>query len=353
MELKETRSHKRTRAASPAAQRAFQLVEALQQTFADALTPISQQRGDGKGFAPVEWLRDEGRNGGGIRFVAADQQLFNRASVNVSQIHYDNLPNKALGSASALSCIIHPNNPYAPSMHMHISWTQMKNGAGYWRMMADLNPAIEHPPATAAFSCSLRSAAPKQYAEANKQGERYFHIPALSRHRGVSHFYLENFSTDDPQADFELANTIGKAVIQAYCTLLNDALIANPNPDTGSYQQQLAYHTLYLFQVLTLDRGTTSGLLVHNQNDVGILGSLPSHIDRDLLASWKPKLDAPQDQLLGAILNALPAASPCPVNDNTKQAIAECVRTHYRTFPDALAMQASGATIPPTVDNHR
>ena len=27
-------------------------------------------------------------------------------------------------------------------MHMHISWTQMKDGAGYWRVMADLNPSI-------------------------------------------------------------------------------------------------------------------------------------------------------------------------------------------------------------------
>ena len=33
-------------------------------------------------------------------------------------------------------------NPYAPSIHMHISWTELKSGKGTWRIMADLNPSI-------------------------------------------------------------------------------------------------------------------------------------------------------------------------------------------------------------------
>ena len=37
------------------------------------------------------------------------------------------------------------------------------------------------------------------------------------------------------------------------------------------------------FGVLILNRCTTSGLLVHDQNDVGIIGSLPSHVNRLLL----------------------------------------------------------------------
>ena len=70
--------------------------------------------------------------------------------------------------------------------------------------------------------------------------------------------------------------------------------------------QQLAYHTLYFFQVLTLDRGTTSGLLVHDQNDLGIMGSLPAWVDR----------------------------------------------AHYRAHPEAVALQAAGDVVPPTVATH-
>ena len=343
----------RTKTTSVAAERAYTLVEGLQQGLVDALSEVSQQLGDGKGFLPVEWLRENGRHGGGVRFMAADQKLFNRASVNVSQIHYDDLPEKALGSATALSTIIHPKNPHAPSIHMHISWTEMKNGAGYWRIMADLNPSIPLESATLAFSACLKNATSDHYAEGSAQGDRYFNIPALARHRGVSHFYLENYHSEDSQADFELAKSVGEAVIQCYAQLMKEAVEHNPSPTSEDFQQQLAYHTLYMFQVLTLDRGTTSGLLVHNQNDIGILGSLPSHIDRELLASWKQRLDSPQDQLLEAILAPLPELSPCPIGDDIKQALADGIRRHYLDHPQALNMQARGDIIPPTVENHR
>ena len=125
------------------AERALALVESLQSRFVDRLQHVSAQRGDPSPFRPVEWLRDEGRHGGGVRYEHGDSAVFDRASVNISQVHYDDDPNKRLASATALSTIIHPKNPYAPSVHMHYSWTQMRDTTGYWRIMADLNPAIE------------------------------------------------------------------------------------------------------------------------------------------------------------------------------------------------------------------
>ena len=119
---------------------------------------------------------------------------------------------------------------------------------------------------------------------------------------------------------------------------------------------QLSYHTVYFFQVLTLDRGTTSGLLVHSQNDVGIMGSLPSHVDRALLRSWAAKVAAPQDALVHALVDVLPEtddATPCPVDDRTRQRLAQTVRAHYQAHPEALNMQAAGNIIPPTVNNHQ
>ena len=103
---------------------------------------------------------------------------------------------------------------------------------------------------------------------------------------------------------------------------------------------------------MTLDKGTTSGLLVHNQNDVGILASLPAYINRPLLVSWKEKMPAPQDLLLENMIACLPDFDVCPIEDDTKQALANCVRTHYQTYPEAINMQASGNYVPPTVKNH-
>jgi len=344
---------KRSKAQSINARAANSLVEELQQYFVTHLDEVVDTADDESSFQPVEWLRDQGLHGGGIRYVASNEVFFNRASVNVSQIHYDDDASKNLASATALSTIIHPMNPFAPSMHMHISWTEMKNGKGYWRMMADLNPAIEDADATALFTECLQNAAPEQYELAAEQGDRYFNIPALGRHRGVSHFYLEEYCTDKQQADFDLAKMFGEAVIDCYVSIFNKANKTHLNPTKDDFAKQQAYHSLYLFQVLTLDRGTTSGLLVHDQNDLGIMGSLPAIVDKALLSSWLEKMLSPQDKLLKAIVNTLSDEMPCMVDDKTKLALASAVREHYKSNPKALNMQAKGNTVPPTVENHR
>ena len=343
---------KRIAAKSPRAAQAYTLVTDLQQRFVTKLNAISKKYGDGKPYEPTEWFRDEGKHGGGVRFMATDESLFNRASVNTSQVQYDDDDTKQLASASAISTIIHPRNPLAPSVHIHISWTEMKKGSGYWRVMADLNPSIENSADKNQFANRLKQAAPQQYVEAAAQGDRYFFIPALGRHRGITHFYLENYSSGNFDVDMKMARTVGEAAIDTYCDILSAAIEKRTSPTEADYKKQMDYHTLYFFQVLTLDRGTTSGLLVHDQNDVGILASLPSHVNRPLLASWKQKMAAPQDKLLEKMLACLADKDVCPVEDDTKQALANCARKHYQAYPEAIDMQASGNTKPPTVDNH-
>lgn len=340
-------------ASSPQSVDAWNLVTALQSRFVAGLEGIAERQGDPCAFSRTEWLRDEGTHGGGHRYSAPEPGLFDRASVNVSQVHYEDLPEKKLRAATAISTIIHPRNPHAPSVHIHVSWTEMKDSAGYWRIMADLNPSVVHEEYRDRFAAALEEASPLQYEEAAAQGDRYFYIPALDRHRGVTHFYLESYHTNDPSADRSLAEQVGQAAIDSYLGILESALQDHPEIDEEARATQLAYHTLYLFQVLTLDRGTTSGLLVHDQNDVGIMGSLPSHVDRELLRSWRDRVESPQDKLVASLAAILPEKSPSPVDDPIKAQLAEAVRAHYRAHPEALQMQASGNVIPPTVENHR
>ena len=62
-------------------------------------------------------------------------------------------------------------------------------------------------------------------------------------------------------------------------------------------------------------------------------------------------MQAPQDLLLEKMMACLANEAVCPVEDDTKQALANCVRNHYRAHPEAINMQASGNTVPPTVNN--
>ena len=337
----------RQTATTPNAIQALELVEHLQHYFVQKLEALSKNT-----FSSIEWLRENGKFGGGQRFVAPPESIFNRGSVNVSQIQYENNPDKKLASATALSTIIHPLNPNAPSIHMHISWTEMKDGKGYWRIMSDLNPSLPlDEDIKADFLNTLKNQSPNLFAEATQQGEKYFFIPALERHRGVAHYYLESFNSGNYDYDYNLARSLGEASIDFYIQLLE----SKHNLPFGEEElsKQLDYHTLYLFQVLTLDRGTTSGLMVHSENDVGTLGSIPSHIDVDLLKQWNFQVEPPQNSLVQDIISVFPRGGKCEVNDEVKKKLAQAVRSHYQKNPEALKLQASGNVIPPTVQNHQ
>lgn len=186
-----------------------------------------------------------------------------------------------------------------------------------------------------------------------KRAQRKATVPALGRHRGVSHFYLENFNSGDAEADMAFAKKFGDMMINVYGAIVFEALENVSEPIEKELEEQLAYHTLYLFQVLTLDRGTTSGLLIHDQNDIGILGSIPRYVSKLLLASWKVLVQSPQDKLVDALLAALGEGDRVLVDESVKQRLADAVREHYTTYPEALSLQASGNTVPPTVDNHK
>ncbi len=339
-----------TMASSQEAKKAYALVRSLQKRFVEKLDALTKKYGNGKYFKELTWLRDDGIHGGGSRFEARDETLFNTASVNVSQVHYDELPEKQLKSATAISTIIHPGNPNVPSVHIHISLTELRSKKSYWRIMADLNPSIFNEHDREAFAKALQNLSGDYYAEGSQQGNKYFAIPALERTRGVSHFYLENFQTQNSDADFDFAKQFGEGIIDAYSNIIDNALASRKKISPADRAEQLAYHTTYLFQVLTLDRGTTAGLMVHNQNDVGIMGSLPSHINRKLLASWSKKVPQPQDKLVNALVDAI--GNDGTIDILTKEKLATAVREHYKKYPEALSMQASGNTIPSTVQNH-
>jgi len=284
--------------------------------------------------------------------VADEPTVFNRGSINFSAVHYDDLPDKRLASANALSAIVHPAHPRAPSIHVHISLTELREGPASWRLMADLNPSMPNPKHTAAFREMLQRAGGDHYERASAQGDRYFYIPAAGRHRGVCHFYQEGFATDDAAADVDYAQSFGEAVIDCYGEILVDALTEASPPTPAERTRQIGYHTLYVFQVLTLDRGTTSGLLVHSDNDLGIMGSLPAFIDRERLASWESSMPDPQRPLLRGLVDSLPPNALCPVDDAQKRRFAQVVRNHYRANPRAQVYMARGDVLPPTVANH-
>ncbi len=342
---------------SAPAMRARELLLRLRETFAVRLAAFAEAEGRAgqRGASPskvVEWLRDEGRHGGGNRQLFGADAGFVSASLNFSQVHYDDIPEKALGSATALSCIVHPQPPAAPSLHLHLSWTQMKRGAGSWRLMADLNPSTEITEDTTSFVRRMDAVCGALSGEATQRGDDYFFIPSLNRTRGVAHYYFERFVPAESGEGPSFAGNFGAAAIDAYADILARRMGDGRSPAAAEFAAQRAYHTLYLYQVLTLDRGTTSGLLVHDQNDEGILASLPPSVDVAILESWIPRTPKPQDALVFNICEVLRTAPVGELDTDKKSLLAGVLRAHYAAHPEALAMQAGDPASPLAASRH-
>eukprot|EP00928_Gymnodinium_smaydae_P043552 TRINITY_DN29150_c0_g3_i1.p1 TRINITY_DN29150_c0_g3~~TRINITY_DN29150_c0_g3_i1.p1 ORF type:complete len:484 (-),score=107.78 TRINITY_DN29150_c0_g3_i1:10-1398(-) len=288
-------------------------------------------------FAASTWERDEGRHGGGRRLGVAETPIFNRASVNYSSVSYDDVPTSAVLSATALSVIIHPRNPHAPSMHCHFSYTEPRGKAPCWRMIADLNPSLHSPEAKNRFEQALSQACPPELFGAGKTfGDKYFFIPELNQYRGTCHLFLPEVTDAEllPEAARGLAQELARATVDAYVAIVQGQLDDHGEETVTERERaaQLAYHTLYFYQVLFLDCGTTAGLLAHAENDAGTLASLPSYIDAGLLRSWlrDGTVQPPHDVLLRRMLDVLPASDgPCHVSEEMRRMLAAIVREYY------------------------
>lgn len=310
-----------------------------------------------EGWNGIKWERDQGVHGGGIRYQQVNSELFHRATINVSGVHYEDKERYPIDSATALSVILHPKNPYAPSMHFHISYVETRSAEkeNYWRMIADLNPSISNVNDTEKFESNFKTInhmTPELLDDALEFGNMYFYIPALKRHRGTSHLFIGNLSSQDMSKENgkELAEDLAKKTIKRYASIVKNAIAAHPSNSltVTDYEQQLYFHTVYFFQVLTLDRGTTHGLLAHSDNDVGTLGSLPNFVDKKLLSKWKELIDSDvQQQLLQQIIDLLPddeiknGVKGNVVDDNLRSKIANVVRKHYRGNRGATSKQAN------------
>jgi len=341
----------------------------VQAHFVERLEAVSLGGESSKGdFAEKTWDRDGGAHGGGKRFGVVQSRVFNRASVNYSAVYYDDLPEKAVKSATALSVIIHPNNPFAPSMHCHFSYTEPREGAPYWRMISDLNPSIHNPTNKNRFEKALKDLCPQDLFDDGKLfGDRYFFIPELNMYRGTSHLFLAKVLDTEmaPDDSRDLAEKLATATIDTYTDIVQDMLDAHPADSVTEHERelQLAYHTAYFYQVLFLDCGTTAGLLTHAENDVGTLASLPTYISPKLLRTWlREKVQPPHDLLLRRILDVLAKSTgaqggddvrglllsgsgsesdaPCHVTDEVRQALATTVREYYMEDRSRTSAQA-------------
>jgi coproporphyrinogen III oxidase len=198
-------------------------------------------------------------------------------------------------SAVALSIIVHPRNPYAPTSHANVRFFEV-NAAGALRGLPtwwfgggfDLTPYYANEEDCVLWHQVARDAcAPfgaDVYPRYKEWCDRYFHLKHRNEPRGIGGLFFDDLNQWDFDTSFAFMRAIGDAYLEAYVPILKK------RKDTPFTEQQREFQAFrrgrYVEFNLVFDRGTLFGLQSGGRTE-SILMSLPPHVRWGY--DWKPQ----------------------------------------------------------------
>jgi len=268
-------------------------LRALQEHIVTALEQV-----DGRVFFHDAWQRPANQSlcGQGVSCVLEKGHIFERAGVNFSHVHGDTLPAAATAipsrkqlaghrfEALGLSLIIHPENPFCPTVHMnvrllivHAPTVTFWFGGGM-----DLSPYYGFTEDARHFHRACRDAlmpfGADLYPQFKKACDAYFFLPHRNEPRGIGGIFYDDFSALGLSRGIEMMYAVAKAFLPAYLPIVT----ARCNIPFGERERTFqAYRRgRYVEFNLTCDRGTLFGLQSGGRTE-SILMSMPP------VAQWR------------------------------------------------------------------
>ena len=259
-------------------------------------------------FQEDQWEKPLG--GGGRTRVLEHGDVFERAGVNFSHVFGDTLPPSATATrpelagrsfqALGLSLVIHPQNPYVPTVHANIRFFMAEKvgaepvwwfGGGF-----DLTPYygfVEdcvHWHQTAKNACDPFGEA--VYPRYKQWCDDYFYLKHRNEPRGIGGLFFDDLNEGGFDRCFELMKSVGNHFIPAYLP------IVKKRKDYGFTEKEKAFQLYrrgrYVEFNLVYDRGTLFGLQSGGRVE-SILMSLPSEVNWRY--NWQPEPSSPEEEL--------------------------------------------------------
>jgi coproporphyrinogen III oxidase len=271
---------------------------ALQNRIVSALEAI-----DGASFNVDPWQRPEG--GGGITRVIEEGNLFERGGVNLSRVSGTQLPPTASAArpqlagqpweAMGLSVVLHPRNPYCPTVHLNVRFFSAADAWWFGGGM-DLTPYYGFDEDARHFHARCRDAlepfSGDYYARFKHWCDQYFQLRHRNEPRGIGGIFFDDFAERDFDFSFGLARAVGEAFLPAYLPILE----RRKDMPFGERERnfQLYRRGRYVEFNLVYDRGTLFGLQSGGRAE-SILMSLPPHAAWRY--DWKPEPGSAEEKL--------------------------------------------------------
>ncbi len=275
-----------------------------QNIMCDAL----EKSGGGK-FLRDYWQYHKGR-GGGRTFVLSDSEHLDQAGVNVSVISGDALPKAAtnlrpelLGAsfqAMGLSSVIHPRNPYVPTVHTNVrfmvTYPPGKSPIWWFGGGSDLTPYYGFVEDCVHWHQTIFEACQpfgkEVYPKFKKQCDDYFYLPHRNEPRGIGGIFFDDLSEWGFERCFEFIQSVNQQVLFGYLPILDKR-----KHDVYAEEQrqfQLYRRGRYVEFNLLYDRGTLFGLQSGGRTE-SILMSLPPNVH--WAYQYQPEKDSEEARL--------------------------------------------------------
>jgi coproporphyrinogen III oxidase len=264
---------------------------------------------DGNPFLADQWQRDQG--GGGITRVIEEGRLFERGGVNFSHVHGDRLPPSASAQrpqlagrpfeAMGVSLVLHPRNPYVPTVHMNVRFFLARDphgGEPIWWFGGgmDLTPYYAFEKDVVRFHATCRQALDPFGAQLHPRFKQwcdeYFFLKHRNEPRGVGGIFFDDFSELGFERSFAMMRSVGDSFLDAYVPIAErhrDAPYGERERDFQAYRRGR-----YVEFNLVFDRGTLFGLQSGGRTE-SILMSLPPVVRWRY--DWHPEPGSPEERL--------------------------------------------------------
>jgi coproporphyrinogen III oxidase len=272
---------------------------------------------DGKAWLRDAWQKGpQDRIGGrGITCVVEEGAVFERAGVAFSDVNGTQLPPSATAhrpelagrpwEAMGVSLVLHPRNPYIPTVHMNVRFfiaqvpdDQPAAAAKNWWFGGgmDLTPYYGFEVDAKHFHAECKKAlepfGAQYHPRFKKWCDEYFFLKHRNEPRGVGGIFFDDFSELPFEQSFALQRSVGNHFLSAYLPIVerhkNDAY-GERERDFQAYRRGR-----YVEFNLVFDRGTLFGLQSGGRTE-SILMSLPPRVNWRY--DWKPQDGTPEARL--------------------------------------------------------